>query len=314
MAKLISIVEIIADTLIGGVNNQINLGGAPLNACAQVIKLGGNAVYLSKIGAGTYSKALISELDSNNIDKKFIVVDKHHNTTIAYVSINENGERSFSFSRNKACELNLNFKDYAKLVINKDDIVEFGSVALQSRKSRATHDKLIKKAKDAKALVAFDPNLRPILWNNDELLKKTVFKYIKKVDILKLSTDEYDFLYKEEMEENTIKKLFSYGLKMIIISRGKKGATLYLNDSNVYNCYGYSAQVIDTTGCGDSLFGAFLYKLLEASKVESSESVDYLEIIDFACRCGTYTCTNYGAIKAMPTLEELNSCEMEKNI
>ena len=314
MAKLISIGEIIADTLIGEVNNQINLGGAPLNACAQVIKLGGEALYLSKIGAGTYSKALIAELDKNNIDKRFIVVDKHHNTTIAYVSINQNGERSFSFSRNKACELNLNYKDYTKLDIKKDDILEFGSVALQSRKSRLTHDKLITRAKEKKALVAFDPNLRPILWNNDILLKKTVLKYIKKVDILKLSTDEYDFLFKEAMEENTIKRLFSYGLKMIIISRGKKGASLYINDSNVYNCTGYSAQAIDTTGCGDSLFGAFLYKLLEYKNSASNEEINYQEIIDFACKCGTYTCTNYGAIKAMPSLDDINNSDLQKNL
>ena len=181
MAKIISIGEIIADTLIGGENNQINLGGAPLNVCAQVKKLGGEAIYLSKIGAGTYSKALITELDKNQIDKKYIIVDKHHNTTIAYVSINTNGERSFSFSRNKACELNLNYKDYANLKIDKNDILEFGSVSLQSRKSRITHDKLIKKAKDSNALVAFDPNLRQILWNNDQLLKKVVLNYIKKV-------------------------------------------------------------------------------------------------------------------------------------
>ena len=311
MAKLISIGEIIADTLIGGENNQINLGGAPLNACAQVVKLGGEALYLSKIGAGSYSKALISELDRNNIDKKFIVIDKKHNTTIAYVSINENGERSFSFSRNKACELNLDFKDYAKLKIDKTDIFEFGSVALQSKKSRATHDKLIKKAKDSGALVAFDPNLRQILWNNDAKLKKTVLKYIKKVDIIKLSTDEYDFLFKEELEEHAIKKMFSYNLKMIIISRGKKGANLYLQDGSVYTCVGYKANAIDTTGCGDSLFGAFLYKLLETKKENSDEEVNYQEIIDFACKCGTYTCANYGAIKAMPTLDDVNNYEFE---
>lgn len=310
MAKIISIGEIIADTLIGGENNQINLGGAPLNVCAQVKKLGGEAIYLSKIGAGTYSKALITELDKNQIDKKYIIVDKHHNTTIAYVSINTNGERSFSFSRNKACELNLNYKDYANLKIDKNDILEFGSVSLQSRKSRITHDKLIKKAKDSNALVAFDPNLRQILWNNDQLLKKVVLNYIKKVDILKLSTDEYDFLFKEALEEQVVEKLFSYRLKMIIISRGKKGATLYLKDGRVFRTLGYKANAIDTTGCGDSLFGAFLYKLTQSV----NEEIDYQEIIDFSCKCGTFTCTSYGAIKAMPTLDDINNSSLEANV
>ena len=305
MAKLVSIGEIIADSFTNNNQKNTTIGGAPLNVCVQVDKLGAKAIYLSKVGAGNYSKNLLSQIDSSNIEKKYIVSSKKENTSIAYISIDESGDRKFTFVRNKPCELNLSYKDYKNISFENGDIFEFGSVALNSRKSRATHNKLILKAKLSKAKIAFDPNLRINLWKNEKVLRNTVLKYLRFVDILKISDDELKFIYPIP-ESDAINKLFSLGIKMILLTRNKNGANLYLKDGDVYNCRGYKVDVIDTTGAGDSCFGGFLYQILNNNK-------NYQEVIDFACKCGAYTCTKVGAINAMGNLEEINAYEFELN-
>ena len=305
MAKLVSIGEIIADSFTYDNKTSTTIGGAPLNVCVQVDKLGASAIYLSKVGAGNYSKNLLSQIDDSNIEKKYIISSKKENTSIAYITIDESGDRKFTFLRNRPCELNLSYNDYKDLVFEEGDIFEFGSVALKSAKSRKTHDKLIQKAKSAKASIAFDPNLRLNLWNNDILLRKTCIKYFKYVDILKISDDELKFIFSQS-ENDAINKLFSYGIKLILLTRNKDGASLFIKDGETYNCKGYKVDVIDTTGAGDSCFGGFLYQLLENNE-------DYQEVLDFACKCGAYTCTKIGAISGMGTLEEINAYAFEPN-
>ncbi len=306
MAKLVSIGEIIADSFANSSETYTSIGGAPLNLCAQVAKLGANAVYLSKVGVGNYSKNLLSQIDNLNIDKKYIISSKKENTSIAYINISESGERKFTFMRNKPCELNLSYNDYQDLEFENDDIFEFGSVALYSKKSRKTHDLLIKKAKLANVKIAFDPNLRFNLWNNDKLLRKIVIKYLKYVDILKISDDELKFVFSDS-ENDAIKKLFSYGISEVLLTRNKDGATLFLKNGEIYECKGYQVEEIDTTGAGDSCFGGYLFQILNGNK-------DYQTQIDFACKCGAYTCTKLGAISAMGTLEEINAYQFEKNV
>ena len=282
-------------------------GGAPANVCAQAVKLGCQAVYLTKVGDDGFGEFLIETLKTIGIDTNFILKDKNYNTSLAFVSFQANGEREFSFYRKTAADLFFTEEDFAKVEFDKDDIFEFGSVALQSDVARKTHLYLIDKAIKSGATVAFDPNLRFNLWDDLNELKCIVNEYLKFVNVVKIGRDELEFITDLKGEEAVNKVLECENLKILLLTDGAEGAKLYANH-HCYFCKGYSVKTVDTTGAGDSFFGAFLGQLL-LNKINKDKLIDddndFQKMLEFACKAGAYTTTGYGAIQAMGDQESI---------
>ena len=307
MNKLYSIGELLIDFQSVGTGSLKDTeqfvkkaGGAPANVCAQAAKLGCQTVYLTKVGDDGFGDFLIESIKEVGIDTRYVLKDKNYNTSLAFVSFQANGEREFSFYRKNAADLNFTKEDFEKVKFEKDDILEFGSVALQSEVAKDTHRYLIKKAQESGSIIAFDPNLRLNLWDNHEELKDVVNEFMKYADVMKIGKDELEFVKGNDLDR-AIKELFKGNLKVLLLTDGAKGAEVYVNDK-VYHCPGYKVKTVDTTGAGDSCFGAFLACLLKNNvKKETliSESNNYQEMLNFACKAGAYTTTGYGAIKAM---------------
>lgn len=300
MSKLYSIGELIIDFQSVGTGSLKetrqfvkNAGGAPANVCVQAVKLGQEAVYLTKVGNDGFGDFLIDTLQKEGVDVSYISKSNVYDTSLAFVSFQADGEREFTFYRKMAADLYFTSEDFKDVSFGEKDILEFGSVALKTKEARNTHDFLIQKAKASKALLAFDPNLRFNLWEDIEELRQVVRAYIPKVDILKIGSDELEFVYGKE--EEVIQELFKGNLKILLVTYGSKGARLYLRDGSSFYHPGYRVKAVDTTGAGDSFFGAFLAEILAVG----IEDCDLEKALDMACRCGAYTTTNYGAIPAM---------------
>ncbi len=304
MSKLYSIGELLIDfQSIGGNSlkntNQFikNAGGAPANVCVQVAKYNQKAIYLTKVGKDGFGDFLIDTLKKENVDTTYISQTTNYETSLAFVSFKEEGEREFSFYRSNAADLHFNKADFEKIEFNTKDILEFGSVALKTKQARKVHTYLIKKAKKNNAIIAFDPNLRFNLWGDLNVLKKVVKKYIRYTEILKIGQDELEFIF-DAIEENSINKVFELGVKIVLVTYGAKGAKLYLKCGKTYYNKGYKVDSVDTTAAGDSFFGSFLAQILEGNTT-------YEEMLDMACKTGAYTTTKYGAISAMGTKEQI---------
>ena len=166
-------------------------GGAPANVCAQAVKLGAKTTYLTKVGDDGFGEFLIETLQDAGIDTSFVSRDKGHNTSLAFVSFQENGEREFRFYRKHAADLCMNEKDFEGVRFEKGDILEFGSVALASEEARKTHRGLIERAKKADAIIAFDPNLRFGLWEDLDELRDVVNEFLIHADVMKVGRDEF---------------------------------------------------------------------------------------------------------------------------
>lgn len=277
-----------------------NAGGAPANVCVQAAKLGKQAVYLTKVGNDGFGDFLIETLDKEGVDVSYISKSNQYDTSLAFVSLNQDGEREFSFYRKNAADLFFTKDDFENVEFQKNDILEFGSVALKTKEARDTHEYLIQKAKKAQALVAFDPNLRLNLWEDLEELKSVVRQFIIYADIIKVGSDELEFITGLK-EDEAVKSMLTGHLKLLFVTYGSKGAKLYLSNGKVFVNPGYKTNTVDTTGAGDSFFGAVLAQLLDKDLAQCN----YEEILDFACQCGAYTTSGYGAIPAMGTKEQV---------
>lgn len=314
MSRLYALGELLIDFQSVGVNSLKDTeqfvkkaGGAPANVCAQVVRLGNKATYLTKVGNDGFGDFLIESLKNVGIDTSYILKDSNYNTSLAFVSFQENGEREFSFYRKSAADLYFTKEDFQDVKFEEDDILEFGSVALQTEVARNTHKNLIKKAKENNVTIAFDPNLRLNLWDNAEELKRIVNEFYKYADVMKIGVDELEFVTGLKEDEAIKKVLEESEIKILLLTDGSKGARLYVN-KECFHCGGYKVKTVDTTGAGDSFFGAFLGMLLK-NKIDKNKLTnkdnDYQQMLEFACKAGAYTTTKYGAIQVMGSQEEI---------
>lgn len=282
-----------------------NAGGAPANVCVQAVRLGQKVKYLTKVGKDGFGDFLIQTLKDAGVDTTFISQSEDHNTSLAFVSICENGERDFSFYRTMTADLYFTKSDFAGAEFSAGDYLEFGSVALATDIARDTHRYLIEKAANAGCVICFDPNLRFNLWKSGEELKAVVGEFAAYADVMKAGKDELEFL---TGRSDGYADMFAKGVKVLAVTDGSKGATVYLADGRRYDCAGYKVKAIDATGAGDSFFGAFISGLMDAGATPQNllgTDIDYAGILDFACRCGAYTTTKYGAIPAMGTRQNV---------
>ena len=315
MSRLYSIGELLIDFQSVGVaplkdTQQFvkKAGGAPANVCVQAVKLGQAATYLTKVGCDSFGEFLIETLRSEGIDVSYISRSAQHDTSLAFVSFAENGEREFSFYRRTAADLYFTEEDFKDVVFERGDVLEFGSVALKTDVAKATHKYLIDKARKAGALVCFDPNLRFNLWENRDELREVVKEFAAFADVIKVGEDELNFITEREGSD-AVASMFTGNLKVLLITNGGEGAKLYLKGNLLAKNGGYKVKTVDTTGAGDSFFGAFIAQLMEGGANPDNLSdgkLQYDKMLDFACKCGAYTTMNYGAIAAMGNKEKID--------
>lgn len=307
MSKLYSIGELLIDFQSVGTGSLKetsqfvkNAGGAPANVCVQAVKLGQKAVYLTQVGDDGFGEFLIDTVKDAGVDVSFIKKTDKYDTSLAFVSFKEGGEREFSFYRKAAADLYFTPEDFKDAVFTTDDYLEFGSVALKTETAKDTHISLIKRARATGATVCFDPNLRFNLWEDKDELKKVVLRFSEYADVIKVGEDEIEFTT-GLTGDAAAKSLFTGTLKILLVTNGGKGASLYLADGQKFSCEGYKVKAVDTTGAGDSFFGGFIAGMME-NGVTAANALNfggYGDLLSFACKCGAFTTTGFGAISAM---------------
>lgn len=112
---------------------------APCNVCACVARLGSDAAYLGKLGGDSYADFLYDQIKSAGIDTRFVVFDKSLKTALAFVDIDEKGDRKFRFERENTADLNLTADD-VKDDFEAGDILHFCSLGLMGQ-SKLAHEK-----------------------------------------------------------------------------------------------------------------------------------------------------------------------------
>ena len=113
-----------------------NAGGAPANLLAMVSKLGGKAAFAGKVGNDQFGKYLANVLKQLNIDTQGLVYTDDAVTTLAFVHLDVNGERSFTFCRKPGADLLLKTEEIDRALIDRSTIFHFGSLSLTDEPSK----------------------------------------------------------------------------------------------------------------------------------------------------------------------------------
>ncbi|MFZ5354407.1 MAG: PfkB family carbohydrate kinase [Bacillota bacterium] len=292
----------------GSVCFEQNPGGAPANVLAAVSKLGGSAAFIGKVGRDNFGLFLQNVLKENQIDCSGLRFDDEVNTTLAFVHLDEKGERSFSFYRKPGADMTLRNEEVDFEVIRSSRVFHFGSLSMTSEPSKSATLKALEYARNSGCIISYDPNLRPALWNSMEAARHTMVSVLEHVDILKISEDELEFIVGSSSMEAAARKLYNqYDIKVLLVTRGEKGCYYRTKEITGYVPAYTDIKVIDSTGAGDAFLGGFLYKLLSGKyKPEALTKAAMDELVSFANAAGALCTAKKGAIPAMPALEQVN--------
>ena len=319
MIDVVAMGELLIDFTPGGTNSKgmkmftQNPGGAPANVLAMNARLGGKTAFIGKVGQDAFGTFLRDVLRGERIDTSGLVFDPVTPTTLAFVHLDEKGDRSFSFYRSPGADQMLAPKEVALSLIDDCGVFHFGSVSLTHDPSRSAVFHAAEYAKKQCRLVSFDPNIRPMLWDNTEDTRIQIERAMKYADILKVSEEEMAFLTGTQDLDAGSKCLLDKGMALVLVSLGEQGA--YYRNHCSFGCVpGYPVNAVDTTGAGDAFIGAFLWKAKRMMREELAfmNPVQLKQMVKFANAAGALTTTGSGAIPAMPDLEQIQSFMQEK--
>ncbi|RWW66483.1 hypothetical protein BHE74_00026136 [Ensete ventricosum] len=318
-------------------------GGAPANVAIAVARLGGRAAFVGKLGDDEFGRMLAAIVRENGVDDTGVTFDAGARTALAFVTLRADGEREFMFYRNPSADMLLTAAELNLDLIGKAAIFHYGSISLITEPCRSAHLKAMEVAKEAGALLSYDPNLRLPLWTSPEEARKQILSIWDEADIIKVSDVELEFLTgHDSVEDDVVAQLWRPSLKLLLVTIGEKGCKYYtklktnsLAVPNSKDFHGavasFTVEQVDTTGAGDAFVGALLRRIAEDPSALQVSDIPSLvcfstcppphtyrtelrvglqdekklrEVLRFANACGAITTTKKGAIPSLPNVAE----------
>ncbi len=285
-----------------------NPGGAPGNLLAALNAYGCKTAFLAKVGDDAFGKMLIKTLENAGIETSGILSDPTVFTTLAFVTLDETGNRSFSFARKPGADTQLTYDELKLELIDSCRDFHFGTLSLTNEPARTATKKAVAYAKGKGKLISFDPNLRKPLWPDMESAKAEILWGLAQADIVKISDEETEFLWGCTLEEAAKKLHEEFGVRIAFVTLGPEGCH--------YSGNGFSGTVptpkgispVDTTGAGDIFGGSVISQLLQKDKpLEGLTGDELRNAASFACCAASLSTQRLGGISSVPPIEDVKA-------
>ena len=277
-----------------------NPGGAPGNFLAALNAYGKKTAFLGKVGNDTFGQLLLGSLRDAGIETKGIVVDDSVFTTLAFVTFDESGDRSFSFARKPGADTQLTWEEIDKTLIDEAKVFHFGTLSLTDEPVRSATRKAVAYAKAQGKLITCDPNLRQPLWPSAEAAREQMLWSLHQADVVKISDNEVEFLWGCTPEEGADKLLSEFGVSLAMVTLGPDGCLLKTKNAS-FRAACPKVQPVDTTGAGDIFGGSSVARLLELDKpISELTEADLAYIGSFAAAAASLSTEHSGGIPSIP--------------
>lgn len=283
-------------------------GGAPANVAVGVAKLGGQARFVGQVGKDMFGDALVHAMEKFGVDTSALRQTPDSLTALAFVSLDDQGERSFAFYRRGSADLLYRIEHCPADLFARPAIFHSGSNTLTEPDIHFTTLALMQRAREAGCLVSFDVNYRHNLWTAGANAREPIWDAMVAADIVKLSREELDALYGDE--DRLVRQLLEAGVRLILITDGGNPLNVHWSGGST-QLRPTHASVTDSTAAGDAFVAGLLYQM--ASQSVAPESLNaWIEdearlgkALDFACKCGAVAVSRYGAFDALPNQNEV---------
>lgn len=311
---VVALGELLIDFTENGLSEQgnplleANPGGAPCNVLSMLQKLGDKTAFIGKVGNDGFGHLLTKAVQEQGIDTTGLVYDNDVHTTLALVLKKENGDRDFAFYRNPGADMNLKEEEVNESLIASSSIFHFGTLSLTDESVKMATQKAVKAAKENGLTITFDPNLREPLWRSLEEAHEQVAWGLQQADVVKISDNEITwFTGMDNYDEGIAFLQKEYpNLKLICLSMGGDGSKAVYRDIHVSYPAFLQEVTIETTGAGDTFCACMIHTVLE-NGIDHLDEEKLKEMLKFANAAASLVTTKKGALRVMPTKEEVET-------
>ena len=278
------------------------IGGAPANVLGAFTKLGGKTQLLTQLGNDPFGHKILNKFKEWNVGIDHVSLTDKANTALAFVSLDANGNRDFSFYRNPSADMLYDESQIKKEWFENCFGLHFCSVSLGDFPMKQAHIAAIEKAKNNNAIISFDPNLRRPLWKSDEAMINAVKEFLPYADIIKVSDEEINLICGTDDIHSACRMLLK-DAKLVICTCGANGAYAFTENATVY-ASSERVKAVDTTGAGDAFCGSLLYNLhrhgIEKHTLSEIDEKTLEKLIVSSNNYCTKSVQQYGAIESYP--------------
>ncbi len=287
---------------------EANPGGAPCNVLAMLKKLGRSCAFVGKVGEDLFGHLLRDVAAEAGICMDHLVFDRDARTTLAFVKTFANGDRDFSFYRNPGADMLLRPDELPLDIIAGSRIFHFGTLSMTHEGVRKATTSAIDCAREGGALISFDPNLRPPLWDSLEDARAQISYGLAHCDILKIADNELEFMTGEtDFDRGAALLRGRYpNIRLCNVTAGAEGSYSYYEDKRVFVPACQLGGAIETTGAGDTFCACVLSFVLERG-LDGLTQADLTEMLRFANTAAYLVTTRKGAIRSMPERAEVEA-------
>lgn len=311
---VVALGELLVDFTDNGLSEQgntlfeANPGGAPCNVLAMLKKLNRSCAFIGKVGEDMFGHLLHDVAAEAGICMDYLVFDQNIRTTLAFVKTFPNGDRDFSFYRNPGADMMLTEEELPLDAIANSRIFHFGTLSMTHEGVRHATCKAISCAKENGAIISFDPNLRPPLWNSMDDAKEQIEYGLAQCDVLKIADNELEFLTGETDFDKgaAILRGKHPNIRLFNVTAGAEGSYSYYEDKRVFVPACKLGGVIETTGAGDTFCASVLNFVLEHG-LDGLAADDLSAMLRFANTAAYWVTTKKGAIRSMPSQEQVKA-------
>jgi fructokinase len=288
-------------------------GGAPANVAVAAQRLGASTAFIGKVGQDPFGHALHKVLEAECVDTRGLRFDDEARTTMAVIAMPDVNSAEFFFYRNPGADYRLRTDELDTSLLRGTKAFHFGSLSLTHEPARSATYEAARIAREAGALVSYDVNYRPALWEEPQDALQQAQKMLSKVDLLKVNEQEVALLSgldhidptKLDQLEQAAKALLQKGPTLVVVTLGEHGSYFQTEDGGEY-VPPFKVKTIDAIGCGDAFIAGLLVKLVASANWRDNLSNDRLrDSLRFANAVGALTSLNRGVIPALPTAQQV---------
>ena len=279
-----------------------HLGGAPCNVAGAYTKLSGKAALLTQLGNDLFGHHILAELKETGIDTSKVKMTDEAKTSLAFVGLSDNGQRTFSFYRNPGADMLYSENNITDELFKENYALHFCSVSLVDCPMKKAHTKAIETALKHNQIISFDPNVRLMLWDDHDQLKKTIWDYVPYAHILKIADEELEFICDTVNPKQAAQKLMKGNVQLVLVTCGADGVYAFTKNTEVF-VPSLKVKAIDTTGAGDAFIGSFLYQCAE-KEINNFNELSKTLLEEMLAKSSWYagqSVQKHGAISSYPT-------------
>ncbi|MGA9854013.1 MAG: carbohydrate kinase [Gammaproteobacteria bacterium] len=293
-------------------------GGAPANVAVAVARLGTPSAFVGMLGRDMFGDFLLQSLNAAGVSTDYVVRTDEANTALAFVSLDDHGERQFSFYRPPAADLLFRSHDFTDACFADAAIFHVCSNSLTQADIADTTLEGMRRARTAGALVSFDMNLRLNLWPTHTDPRPGIWRALREAELVKLSASELSFLAESLGGEKAVfKELWRGRTRWVWVTNGAEPIKHFTRTTQG-ELPAFEVQVVNTTAAGDAFVGGMLSWLLRENVTQENlenllaDDARLRSALRFAAACGALAVTRHGAFESMPSLAEVNKFLQEQ--